>query len=151
MKTLRSALRPIRIPPVAVAIAASLLLTPLAQAAEQAGETASGCAVKPYVVKIHADWCGRCRATQETWARILTELGGEATVIELDVSDRAAYQASLEEAERLGIRSFFREYRRRTGVIAVLDCRTLEPVVVLAGERDFDKVRDAVRKAARPS
>jgi thiol-disulfide isomerase/thioredoxin len=117
-----------------------------------AGDEAGSCeARKPLVVKIHADWCGSCKATEATWNRVETDLGDQATVVELDVSDRVAYTASAAEAERLGIEEFFQEYRSRTGTVAVLDCVTLEPVAVMSGERDFDKYREAVEKAGHTS
>lgn len=115
-------------------------------------DAADSCdANKPYVVKIHADWCGSCKATKATWTRVQSDLGDVATVVELDVSDRVAYSESLAEAERLGIDEFFQEYRSRTGTVAVLDCASREPVVVMSGERDFEKYREAVEKAGHTS
>lgn len=116
-----------------------------------ADEQPARCQSKPLIVKIHADWCGSCRATQQTWDKIVAELAEEVTAIKFDVSDRIAHRASAEEAKRLGISEFFQEYDRRTGAIVVLDCNTFEPLVVFGGERDFEKYRDAIRKAAAPS
>jgi thiol-disulfide isomerase/thioredoxin len=106
---------------------------------------------KPFVVRIHADWCGSCKATEATWTRVQADLGELATMVELDVSDRVAYSEALAEAERLGIDAFFQKYRSRTGTVAVLDCETREPVAVMSGERDFDKYREAIEKAGRTS
>jgi thiol-disulfide isomerase/thioredoxin len=105
------------------------------------------CETKPLVVKIHADWCGSCRATQPTWERVTAELSDRATMVRFDVTDRASYESAVSEAARLGIGDFLDEYRRRTGTIAVLDCETQEPLVILSGERDFTKYRDAIEKA----
>lgn len=128
------------------------LISPLAMAPSAAADDAAAvCEVKPIVVKIHADWCGSCRATQPTWDRVVKELGDEATMVRFDVTDRASYEVAVSEAERLGIDDFLQEFRRRTGAIAVLDCETREPLVVLSGERDFEKYRDAIRKANSPS
>ncbi len=109
------------------------------------------CEEKVYVVKIHADWCGSCRATESVWERVRKELGNRATVVKLDVSDRVEYEKSIAEARRLGIEEFFQEYRGKTGVVAILDCRTREPVAVLNGERNFDEYVKAVTKAGRAS
>ena len=109
------------------------------------------CVEKSYVVKIHADWCGSCKATESVWERVQNELGDRATVVKLDVSDRVEYEKSADEARRLGIENFFQEYRSKTGVVAVLDCQTREPVAVLIGERDFEKYLQAVKKADRAS
>ena len=109
------------------------------------------CAEKVYVVKIHADWCGSCKATESVWERVQKELGDRATVVKLDVSDRVEYEKAIAEARRLGIEDFFQEYRGKTGIVAILDCQTREPVTVLNGERNFDKYLQAVNKAGRAS
>jgi thiol-disulfide isomerase/thioredoxin len=109
------------------------------------------CETKPFVVSIHADWCSTCRSLAPTWARIGSELGDQATIVKLDVSDRVAFEASQAEARRLGIAEFFHEYRSQTGTIAVLDCRTREPVAVLRGERDMAKYREAIARARHSS
>ena len=120
-------------------------------AVADAGDAAADCETKPYVVKIHADWCGSCRATQATWDRVVAELADQATMVRFDVTDRASYEVAVAEAEEFGLSDFLQDYRRRTGTIAVLDCRTREPLVVLSGERDFTKYREAIEKANSPS
>ena len=107
-----------------------------------ADEESRTCESKPLIVKIHADWCTSCRAAQQTWDKVVTDLADEVTAITFDVSDRLAHQASAAEAKRLGISEFFQEYDRKTGVIAVLDCNTRIPSAIFAGERDFEKLRD---------
>ncbi len=147
MKTLRARLRLSRALLLSLAILQVLLLA----SGALADAKSRSCQTKPLVVKIHADWCGSCRATQQTWDKIVTDLADEATAVKFDVSDRDAHRASAADAKRLGISEFFQEFDRRTGVIAVLDCNTRKPLVVFGGERDFDKYRDAIRKAGAPS
>jgi thiol-disulfide isomerase/thioredoxin len=135
-----------------ILLCAILALTCLLASPALAGDEPDSCeANKPFVVKIHADWCGSCKATEATWTRVEEDLGDQATVVQLDVSDRVAYSESAAKAEELGIGEFFQEYRSRTGTVAILDCETLEPVEVLAGERDFEKYREAVEKAGKTS
>ena len=136
--------------------AARVVVATLAVALQSASialaETRSGsCSEKPYVVMIHADWCGTCRALESTWKQIRAELADEATILQFDVTDRTAFEASRAEAARLGIGEFFDEYRGRTGTIAVLDCETRKPVSVGGGERDLSTYREAVARAAKPS
>jgi len=109
------------------------------------------CSDKPYVVKIHADWCGSCKAMKSVWEQIETDLGDQATTVTLDVSDRVAYTESEAAAERLGISELFQEYRSRTGTVVVLDCNTREPVAIMNGERDLEKYRKAIARAAGTS
>ena len=132
-----------------VAISAAVAL--LASSVSSAGTEANTCTDKPYVVKIHADWCGTCKTLAPLWEQINASLGDRARVVDFDVTDRAAYEKSRAEAKRLGIIDFFERYKKRTGTIAVLDCKTLEPVEVLRGESDLSKVRDAVARASRSS
>jgi thiol-disulfide isomerase/thioredoxin len=142
---------PLRWSRVAAALACSLLLLSLTPWSAMAKKGSDQCRGKPYIVKIHADWCGTCKMTESTWTRIRAELSTQATVVQFDVSDRVALQESQVEAERLGIADFFQEFRSRTGTIAILDCKTRRPVAVLTGVRDFDKYHKAVTKAGRAS
>jgi thiol-disulfide isomerase/thioredoxin len=128
-----------------------LALFVLAGSAAMSEDAPEGCSGKPYVVKIHADWCGNCKALKSVWQRIETDLRDQATIVTLDVSDRVAYLESQATAERLDISEFFQEYRSRTGTIAVLDCKSHEPVVIMSAERDFEKYREAVARAGNPS
>jgi thiol-disulfide isomerase/thioredoxin len=129
------------------AAAAALALALFLVSGAAANETPQACSSKPIVVKIHAAWCATCKSLDATWEQIRSDLGDQATVVELDVTDRLAYQQSQAEAERLGISDFFRKYRSKTGAIAILDCNTHEPVLVLRGERDLTKYQEAVAKA----
>lgn len=128
-----------------------LALFVLVGSAAMAEDAPEGCSGKPYVVKIHADWCGSCKALKSVWQRIEIDLRDQATIVTLDVSDRVAYRESEATAERLGIREFFQEYRSRTGTVAVLDCKSHEPVAIMSAERDFEKYREAVARAGSPS
>jgi thiol-disulfide isomerase/thioredoxin len=137
-----------------LAFTAALTLLMLASGAAAATEEASGPAAptagsaKPYVVMIHADWCGTCKALKSVWRQIQTDLADESTAVTFDVTDRPAYAESLAAAQQLGIAAFFHDYRSKTGTIAVLSCKTREPVAIMGGERDLEAYRAAIAKAA---
>jgi thiol-disulfide isomerase/thioredoxin len=98
----------------------------------------------PYLVKIHADWCGVCTRLTPVWNRLEEEYGDSVQMVLLDVSDRDAVELSSQEADRLGLGQFFDSYRGRTGTIAVLDAGTGEPQAVFIGEMDFAKYQTAL-------
>lgn len=104
---------------------------------------------RPFVVKIHADWCGTCTRLAPTWTRIEQELGGRARVVVLDVTNRERLGRSRELAEELGLGAFFERHRGGTGVIAVLDGATGEPIALHKGETDFAVYERAVEDARR--
>lgn len=129
-----------------IALGLALALA-LAASASAAGDKAKGCdraSSRPTIVKIHADWCGSCRATAAVWERIENEFGDEAQIVRFDVTDRIGHDAAKAEAAALGLDDFFQEYRRRTGVIAFLASGADSPTTILAGERDFEKYRAAL-------
>ncbi len=122
----------------------------LASAAFSSDEPRS-CESGPYVVKIHAEWCGSCKAIAPIWEQLRADMGDQVTLVTLDVTDRAASDASRATAEELGITDFFTEYRRQTGTVAVIDCKTLRTVSILRAERDLSKYREAIAKATPSS
>ena len=126
----------------------------LAAAVAQGGNaqvSASEDASRPFVVKIHADWCGTCRRLDGPLESLQDREGANARYVVLNVTDREAVAASLAEAERLGIREFFERYRGGTGTVGVLHGATREPVSVLIGEMDVAAYSEALRKARAES
>jgi len=103
-------------------------------------------AAKPMVVKIHADWCGICQHLSATFEALERELGTEARIVVLDVTDHEATERSRAAAETLGIAAFVDRYKGQTGTVGVLDASG-RAVEILTGETRTEPYVSAVAKA----
>jgi hypothetical protein len=110
---------------------------PTITAAEAADST------RPYVVKLHAQWCPICRVSKGVWSQIEQTYAGRVNLLVLDFTSDATTAASRAEATRLGLGAFFDEYEGVTGPVAVLDSRTREVTAFISG-RDFAEYRAAI-------
>ncbi len=122
----------------------------LAGSSAQAGisqVSAEDDASRPFVVKIHADWCGTCTRLKPTLEALEKKVGDGARLVVLDVTDKQTLARATAEADRLGIREFFDTYKSRTGTVGVLDGASREPVSVLKGELDVAEYQRALAKA----
>ena len=99
---------------------------------------------KPYVVKLHAQWCPICMLTKPVWSRIDATYSGRANLVVFDFTNQATTDVSKAEAKRLGLETFFDENAGWTGTIAILDGRSKEVSASIHGSRDFDEYRAAI-------
>lgn len=106
--------------------------------------TDAGKAAKPYVVKLHAQWCPNCMLTKDEWSQIAQTYAGRVNLVVLDLTNAAKTESSRAEAARLGLQKFFDEYSGATGTIVVLDGRTKEVTASISGSRDFAEYRAAI-------
>lgn len=81
-------------------------------------ESASG---KPFVVKIHAQWCPVCLVTKDVWSEIAEFYAARVNLVVLDFTNEATTAASWAEVRRLGFGESFDEYSGASGYILVLD------------------------------
>jgi thiol-disulfide isomerase/thioredoxin len=112
--------------------------TPPISLAEAANPT------KPYVIKLHAQWCPVCMLTKDEWAEIEEAYAGRVNLVVFDSTNDAAVERSKAEAERLGLGEFLRGYSGATGMVVVLDGRTKNVTAELAGIHPFDGYRAAI-------
>ena len=104
---------------------------------------------KPYVIKLHAQWCAVCLVTKDVWSEIEQRYANRVTLVVLDFTNDANREASQAEAKRLGLQEFFDEYGGATGTIAVLDGRTRKVLASIDGNRDFAEYRTAIDGALK--
>src|SRR5262245_41304125 len=61
---------------------------------------------KPYVIKLHAQWCVVCRATKGVWSQLESEYSTRANLVVFDFTNDDTTAASQAEAHRLGLDAF---------------------------------------------
>lgn len=128
------------------ALCLALAAAPAAAQITAAAQTAPVSDPRPFVVEVHANWCGTCAALEPTWKRIEAEYGSRARLVVFDVSDRKSIAESRAAADVLGLGAFFEKYKGRTGTIAVLRADRV-PVAVMNGEMDLTAYDEAIAKA----
>ena len=99
---------------------------------------------RPYVVKIHAQWCAVCIMTKDVWSQIEHTYAGRVNLLVLDLTSDATTEASRAQARRLGLDRFFDDYGGATGTIVVLNGRTKEVAAAISGSREFAEYRSAI-------
>ena len=99
---------------------------------------------RPYVVKLHAQWCPICMLTKTTWSHIEVAYSGRANFVVFDFTNQATTDRSRAEAKTLGLEKFFVRNAGATGTIAVLDGRTKEEAASIHGIRGLDEYRAAI-------
>jgi thiol-disulfide isomerase/thioredoxin len=102
---------------------------------------------RPWVIKLHAQWCPVCMLTKGVWSQIEDAYAEQVRLVVLDFTNEAATAASRAEAARLGLAEFFDESGFATGPIVVLDGRTKETLAWINGSRDFADYRAAIDAA----
>lgn len=105
---------------IAVAIPAYLYLTnrtPVVAAIADV-QAAAG---RPYIIKLHAQWCPVCMVTKGAWSGIEEAYADRTNLMVWDFTDEATTARSYEDAKRLGLTGAFDEYRGVTGLIIVVD------------------------------
>jgi thiol-disulfide isomerase/thioredoxin len=104
---------------------------------------------KPYVIKLHAQWCPVCLMTKDVWSEIEKTYAGRVNLVVFDFTNDENTEASKALASRLGLDRFFEEYAGASGTIAVLDGRTKQVKASIKGSRNFSEYREAIEGALR--
>jgi thiol-disulfide isomerase/thioredoxin len=105
---------------------------------------------KPYVVKLHAQWCPVCMFTKDMWVQIEKTYSGRVNLVVFDFTNQATTDRSKAEAKRLGLEKFFDDNVGSTGIIAVLDPHTREETASIRGSHNFADYRSAIDGSLQP-
>jgi thiol-disulfide isomerase/thioredoxin len=88
---------------------------------------------RPFVVKLHAQWCPKCMVQKGIWAGLERDYGDRVNLVVLDFTTDRTTAASREAARRIGLEPVFDSYDGVTGAALVVDGRTREVVADVAG------------------
>ena len=141
---------------VAVAVSGALLVAVVSgliatNAAPRGAATSTEAANsgRPYVVKLHAQWCPYCMLTRDVWSQIEATYRDKVNFVVFDFTNHASTDAARAEATRLGLEGFFDEYAGATGLVVVLDGRTKQVAAEIGGWQDFEAYRVAIDAALK--
>ena len=101
---------------------------------------------RPFVLKLHSQWCHLCLITTHVWSQIEKEYSGRVNFLVLDFTDDQTTDASKAAAERVGLERVFEE-SGSTGVVLIVDGRTKNVTASIAGSRDVAEYRAAIDAA----
>lgn len=104
-------------------------------------------AKRPWVVKVHAQWCPVCLFTKGTWSKIESTYGNRVNLVVFDVTSKATTEASRAEAKRLGLEAVFETHSREVGSIHVLDAASKEVRDSIYGRSKFSDCTEAIDEA----
>lgn len=76
---------------------------------------------KPVLVRVHADWCPACKATQATIDELKQFYAGKINFVQFDVTNANTAAASQADAQRLGLEKFYAAAKAATSTVAVID------------------------------
>jgi hypothetical protein len=134
----------------AVVAVGGLYLSNAAPAAPVLSAVEASDQAKPFVVKLHAQWCHKCLLTQGMWARVDDVYGSRVKRVVFDFTSDESTERTRVEATRLGLERLYDAYNGVSGAVIVLDPRTKEVLADIDGSRDFSAYQRAIDQAIQP-
>jgi thiol-disulfide isomerase/thioredoxin len=115
-----------------------------------AGPLAPALQGKPVVVRIHADWCPACKATQSTINELKRSYAGKIHFVQFNVTNAKTAAASQAEAQKLGLEKFYDAAKAATSTVAVIDPKDGKVNATFYNDSkigDYQRAIDAALKA----
>jgi thiol-disulfide isomerase/thioredoxin len=102
---------------------------------------------KPVVVRVHADWCPACTATQATINDLKAAYGSQINFVQFDVTNAKTAAAAEAEAKKLGLEKFYNSEKAATSTVAVIDPRDGKVYAQLYNDGNIGDYKAAVNGA----
>lgn len=104
---------------------------------------------KPLVVRIHADWCPACKATQATIDDLNRAYAGQINFVQFDLTNAKTAQASQAQAEALGLEKFYEATKAATSTVAVIGPKDGKIYAMFYNDSSISDYKAAVDVALR--
>jgi hypothetical protein len=106
---------------------------------------------RPYVVKLHAHWCTVCLQTRDEWAQISKTYAGRVNLFVFDSTSESTIARSRNAAARLRLDQILASYAGASGMVLVINPRTLQVEAEVAGIQPFESYRAVIDSALAKS
>ena len=101
---------------------------------------------KPVVVRIHADWCPACKATQATIDDLKQAYAGKINFVQFDLTNANTAATSQAEAQKLGLGKFYDASKAATSTVAVIDPKDGKIYATLYNDNSLEDYKRAVNE-----
>jgi thiol-disulfide isomerase/thioredoxin len=102
---------------------------------------------KPVVVRIHADWCPACHASQAALDAVAAKHKSDITYVVFDVTNGKTAADAQSKADTLGLRKFFDATKVATSTVAVINPKNGNVVAELYADTIESDYNKAIAKA----
>jgi thiol-disulfide isomerase/thioredoxin len=105
------------------------------------------------IVRIHADWCPACKATQSTYDDLKQTYAGKVNFVQFDLTNAKTAAASQADAQKLGLEKFYDATKAATSTIALIDPKDGNVYATFYNDSatgDYEKAINIALKAESP-
>jgi thiol-disulfide isomerase/thioredoxin len=101
---------------------------------------------KPVVVRIHADWCPACEATQATIDDLKQAYARKINFVQFDLTNANTAATSQAGAQKLGLGKFYDASKAATSTVAVIDPKDGKIYATLYNDSCLEDYKRAVNE-----
>jgi len=99
-----------------------------------------------YVVKMHSDYCGTCKATKDEYAKLKEQFkDADVQFLTMDYTNSKTQKASMKHAEKKGIHKALKD-QRGMGYVLIIDGKSKEIVDKLEGVKEYEAYASALQQ-----
>ncbi len=105
-------------------------------------------APKVIALKLHADWCGSCKAMGPVFTDLANKFDTEPVLfVTLDMTTQSQRKQAEYHAAALGIGDLWPTYGKKTGLILLIDAQSRKVVGTLNKTHDIKQMGSALKRA----